>query len=281
MVAMPRNRISEDSNMDLGIKGRIALVSGADSGMGKATARRLLEAGVRVAITDRADGTLDDALAELTPLGEVIAVPGDVTRPGDVAGLWAEVRQRLGDPHIFVNAAGVTGATGEFLDVDDAGWLRTLDINLMGAVRMCREAIPAMRAGGWGRIVLFASEDAVQPYAEELPYCASKAGILTLAKGLSKQYGGDNVLVNTVSPAFIATPMTDAMMKKRAEERGTTFEEAIESFLAEERPGMVLKRRGRADEVAAAVAFLCSDCASFVNGAGLRVDSGSVFTIAG
>ncbi len=267
--------------MDLGIGHRIALVSGADSGMGKETARLLLEAGVRVAITDRADGTLDAAVDELSSLGEVIGVTGDVTNPDDVRAIWASVRDRLGDPDIYVNAAGVTGATGDFLDVDDAGWLQTLDINLMGAVRMCREAIPAMRRGGWGRIVLFASEDAVQPYVDELAYCASKAGILSLAKGLSKAYGGDNVLVNTVSPAFIATPMTDKMMRKRADERGEPFEAAIDSFLAEERPGMVLKRRGRAEEVAAAVAFLCSERASFINGAGLRVDSGSVFTIAG
>ena len=267
--------------MDLGIKGRIALISGSDSGMGKETARFLLEAGVRVALTDKPGGTIDEAVAELEPLGEVIAVTGDVTKPDEVSAIWREVRERLGDPAIYVNAAGVTGATGDFLEIDDAGWQETLDIDLMGAVRMCREAIPAMRAQGWGRIVLFASEDAVQPYIDELPYCAAKAGILSLAKGLSKAYGCDNVLVNTVSPAFIATPMTDKMMEKRAEEKGTSFDEAIDSFLEEERPGMVLKRRGRPEEAAAAVAFLCSERASFINGAGIRVDSGSVFTIAG
>ncbi len=267
--------------MDLGIEGRIALISGSDSGMGKETARLLLEAGVRVALTDKPGGTMDEAVAELAPLGEVIAVTGDVTRPDEVKALWQEVRERLGEPDIYINAAGVTGAQGDFLDIGDDGWLETLDINLMGAVRMCREAIPAMRRKGWGRVVLFASEDAVQPYVEELPYCASKAAILSLAKGLSKAYGGDNVLVNTISPAFIATPMTDAMMEKRAEEKGISFDEAIETFLDEERPGMVLKRRGGAEEVAAAVAFLVSERASFINGAGLRVDSGSVFTIAG
>ncbi|EKQ61025.1 3-ketoacyl-ACP reductase [Xanthomonas citri pv. malvacearum str. GSPB1386] len=89
------------------------------------------------------------------------------------------------------------------------------------------------------------------------------------------------MLVNTVSPAFIATPMTDKMMQKRAHENGTSVEEAIASFLDEERPGMALKRRGRPEEVASVVAFLCSERASFINGAGVRVDSGSVFTIAG
>lgn len=267
--------------MDLGIAGRIALVSGADSGMGKETARQLLEAGVRVAITDVAAGTLSEALEELKPLGEVFAVPGDVRDATDVRNIWSAVRASLGEPDIYVNAAGVTGATGEFLSVGDDGWLDTLNINLMGAVRMCREAIPAMRDRGWGRIVLFASEDAVQPYTDELPYCASKAGILSLTKGLSKAYGPSNVLVNSVSPAFIATPMTDAMMKKRAKERGTSFDDAVRSFLEEERPGMALHRRGRAEEVASAAVFLCSERASFINGAGLRVDSGSVMTTAG
>jgi len=273
--------ISRRETMDLGIKGRIALISGADSGMGKETARLLLEAGVKVALTDKPGGTLDEAVEELKSLGQLIAVTGDVTRTDDVTALWAEVRERLGEPDIYVNAAGVTGATGDFLEIDDKGWQETLDIDLMGAVRMCREAIPAMRRKGWGRVVLFASEDAVQPYIDELPYCAAKAGILSLAKGLSKAYGPDNVLVNTVSPAFIATPMTDKMMEKRAEEKGVSVEEAIDSFLDEERPGMALKRRGRPEEVAAAVAFLVSERASFINGAGIRVDSGSVFTIAG
>ncbi len=161
--------------MDLGIKGRIALISGADSGMGKETARLLLEAGVRVALTDKPGGSLDQAVEELTSLGEVIAVTGDVTKSEDVTALWAEVRERLGEPDIYVNSAGVTGATGDFLEIDDKGWQETLDIDLMGAVRMCREAIPAMRRKGWGRIILMASEDAVQPYVEELPYCAAKA----------------------------------------------------------------------------------------------------------
>ena len=267
--------------MDLGIKDRVALVSGADSGMGKETARLLLEAGCRVAITDKADNTIGEAVKELSALGEVIAVAADVQKPDEVKKLWQEVRDRLGDPDIYVNAAGVTGATGDFLEVDDAGWQETLDINLMGAVRMCREAIPAMRVKGWGRIVLFSSEDAVQPYVDELAYCASKAGIMSLAKGLSKAYGADNVLVNTVSPAFIATPMTDKMMEKRAAEKGTSFDEAIDSFLKEERPGMTLKRRGTAEEVASAIVFLCSERASFINGADIRVDSGSVMTVAG
>ncbi|WBO21366.1 SDR family NAD(P)-dependent oxidoreductase [Sphingomonas abietis] len=265
--------------MKLDIAGRIALVTGADSGIGQETARKLLEEGVRVAISDQPGGQLDKSLATLKPLGEVVAFEADVTKLDSVQALYGKVREALGDPDILVNAAGVTGATGDFVEVDDAGWLETLNINLMGAVRMAREAIPAMRAKQWGRIVLIGSEDGVQPYIDELAYCASKAGIINLAKGLSKAYGGDNVLVNTVSPAFIATPMTDKMMQKRAEEKGVDFDEAVTSFLAEERPGMALKRRGTPQEVADMIVFLCSERASFINGSNMRVDSGSVMTI--
>jgi NAD(P)-dependent dehydrogenase (short-subunit alcohol dehydrogenase family)/NADPH-dependent 2,4-dienoyl-CoA reductase/sulfur reductase-like enzyme/nitrite reductase/ring-hydroxylating ferredoxin subunit len=269
----------KDEEMNLDIEGKVALVTGADSGMGFETARMLLQEGVRVAISDQAADALATSVDKLRQHGEVIGIAADVTKIDDVRRLFAEVRDRLSAPDIVVNAAGVTGATGDFLEVDDAGWLKTLDINLMGAVRVCREAIPAMRDKRWGRIVLLGSEDGVQPYVDELAYCASKAGIINLAKGLSKAYGGDNVLVNTVSPAFIATPMTDKMMHKRAKERGTSFDQAIDSFLDEERPGMVLHRRGRADEVAAAILFLCSQRASFITGTNMRVDSGSVATV--
>lgn len=265
--------------MKLDIGGKVALVTGADSGIGWETARQLLEEGVRVAISDQDDDTLQQAVEKLSGHGAVLGVQADVTQVDSVRSLFAKVRAKLGEPDILVNTAGVTGATGDFLEVDDEGWRSTLDINLFGAVRVCREAIPAMRSKKWGRIVLIGSEDGEQPYTDELAYCASKAGIINLAKGLSKAYGEDNVLVNSVSPAFIHTPMTDKMMVKRAKENGTSVDEAIASFLQEERPGMVLKRRGEPAEVAAMILFLCSQRASFITGSNMRVDSGSVETI--
>lgn len=266
--------------MDLGIGRRIAVVTGGDSGMGHATAELLLKEGVRIVLSDKDPEALDRAASALAAFGEAVAVPADLTRPADVEALKIRAREAFGAaPTILVNAAGITGATGDFLDLTDEDWLEAIQADLMAAVRTTRAFIPGMREAGWGRIVLFASEDAVQPYVEELPYCAAKAGVLNLAKGLSKAYGPDGVLVNTVSPAFIATPMTDAMMEKRAKENGTSVDEAVASFLEEERPFMVARRRGRADEVAAAVAFLCSDRASFITGANLRVDSGSVATV--
>ena len=265
--------------MDLGIRGRIAVVTGGDSGMGYATAEMLLKEGVKVVLTDLPGGPLQEAEAVLKHLGDVVAVAADLTKTAQVDDLKQATMDSFGLPDILVHAAGITGPTGPFHELTDEDWLKALQSDLLAAVRVCRAFIPAMAEAGWGRVVLFGSEDAQQPYTEELPYCASKAAILNLSKGLSKSYSRQGVLVNAVSPAVIATPMTDEMMKKRAEKDGITFDEALRSFLAEERPTLELQRRGTPGEVAAAVVFLCSSHASFINGANLRVDGGSVATV--
>lgn len=265
--------------MDLGIAGRVAVVTGAKSGMGRSTAEHLLREGVHVVLTDKEGTELEATAAELSALGQVRAVTADLSTMKGAEVLKAFAEMAFDDkPTILVTAAGITGASGDFLNIDDEGWLEALQVDLMAAVRAARAFIPHMREAGWGRVVLFSSEDAVQPYIEELPYAAAKAGVMNLAKGLSKAYGPDGVLVNAVAPAFIATPMTDAQMDKKAKEKGLTFDEAIERTLDEERPGIVHKRRGKAEEVAAMVAFLCSERASFVTGAFVRVDGGSVMT---
>lgn len=264
--------------MDLSLTGKTALVTGADSGIGWHTARMLLEEGVRVAVTDIDGESLAASAAQ--PPGDVVRVTADLTSRDDVARLKSEVESGLGGtPDIIVAAAGITGAQGLFHEIDDEGWTKTLETDLMSQVRTVKAFIDGMRPKGWGRIVLLTSEDAFQPYADEIPYCAAKAGSLALMKGLSKTYAAEGILVNSVAPAFISTPMTDAMMSKRADELGTDVDEAIRTFLSEERPGMQLGRRGEPEEVASAIVFLCSERASFINGATLRVDSGSVQTI--
>jgi NAD(P)-dependent dehydrogenase (short-subunit alcohol dehydrogenase family) len=266
--------------MELGIAGRTALISGSDSGIGWSTAKRLLDEGVTVVLTDLHQDKLDDALARLeAPEGKAFGFAADVTRLDSLAELSEKVQSAVGDIDILVQSAGVTGAQGLFHEIDDDGWTSTLETDLLGPVRLVKTFLPALRQGGWGRIVLIASEDAVQPYDDELPYCAAKAGVLALAKGLSRTYAKEGLLVNAVSPAFIHTPMTDAMMRKRADENDTSIETAIETFLDEERPHLELKRRGEPDEVAAVITFLCSDLASFVVGSNYRVDGGSVATI--
>lgn len=265
--------------MDLGITGKLALVTGADSGIGWHTAQLLLDEGATVVVSDLDQDTLDEAAAALeAPPGRLHAFAADVTDIAQLAALHGRVAP-LGLVDVLVQSAGVTGAQGLFHEIDDDGWTSTLDTDLLGPVRLVREFLPDLRTGGWGRLVFLISEDAVQPYDDELPYCAAKAGVLALAKGLSRSYAREGLLVNCVSPAFIRTPMTDAMMTKRADQTGTDVDEAINSFLDEERPYLELKRRGEPEEVAAVVAFLCSERASFVNGSNYRVDAGSVATI--
>jgi NAD(P)-dependent dehydrogenase (short-subunit alcohol dehydrogenase family) len=263
--------------MDLGIAGRTALVSGADSGIGLATARLLHAEGARVVMTDIDEATVTAAAA--TVGADVRAFGADLTDAAAVDRLRERVLDAVGDIDILVQSAGITGAQGQFHEIDDAGWMSTLQTDLLAPVRLVRAFLPSLRTGGWGRLVFVASEDAVQPYDDELPYCAAKAGILALSKGLSRSYATEGLLVNAVSPAFIATPMTDAMMAERAAQNGTGVDEAIESFLDEERPYLELHRRGGPEEVAAVITFLCSDLASFVNGSNYRVDAGSVATI--
>lgn len=266
--------------MDLGLTGRRALITGADSGIGWHTARELLAEGATVFLTDKDPEELTKAADALPgPQGRVFHHAADVTDLASIDELGRAVEEAVGDVDILVHSAGITGAQGLFHEIDDAGWTSTLEVDLLGAVRITRRFLPALRRGGWGRLVYLTSEDAVQPYDDELPYCAAKAGVLALAKGLSRSYASEGLLVNTVSPAFIRTPMTDAMMDRRSQQRGESREEAISSFLAEQRPFMELGRRGEPEEVAAVIAFLCSQRASFVNGSNYRVDSGSVATI--
>lgn len=265
--------------MDFGIKDKIAVITGGDSGMGKATAKLLAAEGVKIALLDKTTDELKAAAEEIAKIGEVIPVTADLRNLEEVEAAKEQIISHFGTVHILVNCAGITGATKDFLELTDADWYETLNVDFMAAVRVCRAFIPFMQQEKWGRIILIGSEDAVQPYTDEMPYCAAKAGILNLAKNLSKAYAGDGILVNSVSPAYIATPMTDAMMEKRAKEKNMSFDQAIETFLDEKRPHLELHRRGKAQEVAAVIAFLCSQHSSFVVGANYRVDGGSVATV--
>lgn len=273
--------------MDLDITGRTVLITGASGGIGEETARQLLAEGARVVITDLDEAGLRHAAERLRGAGGghgsggvAAAVAADVTSTPDVERLVRAAEEALGGGvDVLVHTAGTTGATGDFHELDDDGWLATMDLNFFSAVRLCRLLAPRMAERGWGRIVLLASEDPLNAYVDDMPYNASKAALLTTTKGLSKTYGASGVLVNAVSPAFIQTDMTDAMMRERAEKDGTTFEEAVEHFLDTERPGIVLRRRGRVEEVAAVIAFLVSERASFVTGSNYRVDAGSVAVI--
>ena len=271
--------------MDLFIKGRTAVVTGGDSGIGLATAKILATEGVNIILNDKTHSELDKAAEEVRSYAKssnrIVAVSADLTKNEEVQMLAKEAKKEFGGTDIVVNCAGIRGAAGDFLKLSDENWYNTIDIDLMGAVRVCRAFIPQMQEKGWGRIVLIASENALQPYEEESPYNACKAGIINLAKCISKAYSPKGVMINCVSPAYIATPMTDKMMEELAQKRDSTEDEAIEWFLKNKRPDIVKDRRGKADEVASVIAFLCSEHASYIAGSNYRVDGGSVSTAFG
>ncbi|HET8791479.1 MAG TPA: SDR family oxidoreductase, partial [Modicisalibacter sp.] len=184
--------------MDLHIEGRKALVTGADSGIGFATVRQLLVEGVSVVMTDIEQQELDAAAAKLEASdGQLHAFAADITSTQSIRELKEQVASAVGEIDILVQAAGIHGAEGLFHDITEEGWLHTLDVNLMGQVRVLQAFLPDLRSGGWGRLVFVSSEDAVQPYDDELPYCASKAAVLSVARGLSRSYADEGLLVNT------------------------------------------------------------------------------------
>jgi len=264
--------------MDMGISGKTALVTGGASGIGRATARALLDEGASVILVDLKGDAVSRAADEL---GENChGLQADLREAGQVSGLAETVRERFAMPDIVVCAAGVTGAKGHPLELKDADWQEAWETDFMSVVRTLRAFVPTMTQRGWGRVVVVTSENAVQPYWDEAVYNVAKAALLNFSKGLSRVCARDNVLVNAVSPAFIETPMTDAMMKKKAENENVSKDAAIADFLEKERPFLELGRRGRPEEAAAAIAFLCSEKASFVVGANYRVDGGSVAAIA-
>ncbi|MBO0903024.1 SDR family NAD(P)-dependent oxidoreductase [Jiella sonneratiae] len=260
--------------MDLQIRGKVALITGATDGMGFATAKILAEEGCRLVLSDLKIDELERDAAALPT--EVLCVAADVTRQADVDTMARKGREKFGTIDIVVHTSGITGAKGDPLDMTDEDYLEAWQIDFMSAVRVARATFPAMREKGWGRFVCITSENAVQPYWEEATYNTAKAALAAFVKNLSYEEAKHGILCNTVSPAFIETAMTDGMMEKRAKELGVSFDEAVESFLDEERPGIALKRRGRVDEVAAAIALIVSERGSFINGSNMRVDGGSV-----
>ena len=260
--------------MDLGIKDRTALITGAVGGMGQAVAALLAQEGVRLVLTDTDADQLRKTAAEVG--GEVDTHPADLSTPDGVKELARAIDPRI---DILIHTAGITGAKGDPLDMTEDDWQETLQIDFLSAVRVARAFVPAMQTAGWGRVVFVTSENVAQPYPDEVVYNVAKAAVLTFSKSLSMTAAKHGVLVNCVAPAFIETDMTDGMMEKRADELGVSKEQAIQTFLDEQRPHLVLDRRGKPEEVAAVVALLASERASFVVGSNYRVDGGSVQSI--
>lgn len=253
-----------------------ALVTGGSVGIGRAIADRLASDGFPVAICARDEDALEAAASDID--GETIAVPTDVTDPDAVDQFVSETVDEFGGIDVVVNNAGILGGMDPFDSLDATDWHEVFDVNVYGAVRVLRAALPHLRDGG-GSVVNVASESGIQPDPVMPHYNASKAALLNLTKSLSKAYGDEGIRVNAVSLATTKTPMVEAVFEEIADEQGLSLEEAKQRFLTEERPHIVLGRAADPEEIAAVVSFLVSEDASYLTGANYRVDGGSVASV--
>lgn len=252
--------------MELGLKGKVAVVTGATEGIGRATAIKFAEEGAHVAICARRQQPLDDTATEIQKYGvQGLGVQADISKAADVERFMSAIADRFGRVDILVNNAG-TSMRGAFLELDDAMWTADLDLKVFGAIRCTRLAVPHMKKNGGGRIINITISGAKQPGAQSMPTSVSRAAGLAITKALSKELAADNILVNTICIGKIKS----GQHERRFTKDGVTAEEYY-SRMAKDIP---MKRVGEAAEVANVIAFLASDAASYVTGTSINLDGG-------
>lgn len=257
--------------MNLGLKGKVAVVTGSSDGIGYAAARALAQEGARVVLCARREALLAEARETITKDtgAEVLAVPCDVQLLSDVQRLVRDTLQRFGAIHILVNNAGSVPSV-QFADIDDAQWHQMLEGKLLNYIRVTREVVPQMRSAGWGRIINISGTAGRQPSNTAMAVGVNNAAVINWTKSLSLQYAADGILVTTIAPGSIETPRQVRNRQREAELRGVTLDELQRSRVR----NIPLQRLGRPEEVASVVVFLASECSSYMTGTCMTVDGG-------
>jgi 3-oxoacyl-[acyl-carrier protein] reductase len=249
-----------------GLAGKGVLVCGGSSGIGLAAAQRFLEEGSRVFIAGLEPGEVDAAVAGLRDLGEVGGLACDVSQEAEVARLAAAAEAGLGGVDVLANNAG-TSRRAPFLEITAAEWDRIIAVNLRGMFLVAQAVTAQMaRRGAGGVVVNMSSTNGIAGEEDYAHYNASKGGVLLLTKTMAVELGPLGIRVNALCPGYISTPLNAAI--------SAGLDPGFEEAYARDR--IPLRRTGRPEEVAAAYAFLASDDASFINGAGLVIDGGQL-----
>jgi 3-oxoacyl-[acyl-carrier protein] reductase len=256
--------------MDLGLAGKRCVVTGASSGIGRATAKALAAEGAKVLLVARSEERLAEAAQAV---GESFAI--DVTDADAADRIVAECDQAFGGgPDVLVNNAG-TSRNRPLEELTDGEWEEQWQLHVMASMRLMRAAVPGMAERGWGRVVNVGSSSGKRPSLSNAAYSVTKAAQLALSRVFADTYAGEGVLVNAVAPGPVASPLWMAeggLADQAAERQGIGRDEALEAAQKK----LPIGRFGTEEEIAAVIAFLCSEKASDVAGATWSVDGGAV-----
>lgn len=270
--------------MNLQLSGKRALVTGSSVGIGEAIARTLAVEGVAVAVHGRERERAERVAKEIVAAGgRAVVVLGDLTRDDEVKHIAEDATRQMGGVDILVNNAGGSGEKQVWEETRAADWATAYDRNVLAAVRMIDCLLHKMRTAKWGRVVNVSSVAGLMPAATGPDYSACKAALNNLTVSLAKAAASDGVTVNAVSPGTILTPKLEAAFRKMGDTNGWVDGKAtwpaVERAVLPHVVQVPLGKVGRMDDIAHAVAFLCSPLADYITGVNLRVDGGVLPTL--
>jgi NAD(P)-dependent dehydrogenase (short-subunit alcohol dehydrogenase family) len=260
--------------MDLGLKGRSALITGSTAGIGYAIAKGLAAEGASVVLTGRTQATVDAALGRLEKAVPGAKAEGIAADCGTAAGA-DRVFAKIDTVDILVNNLGIYDRKN-FYAIEDAEWMRYFEVNVLSGVRFARRYAKPMAERGWGRILFISSESGLNIPKEMIHYGMTKTAQLAISRGLAMELANTGVTVNAVLPGPTTTENTGRMRAERAKAAGKTVEEVEKEFFKVYRPTTLINRFTSAEEVANLAVYLCGTGASGTTGAAMKVDGGVV-----